>query len=119
MAFDSLNDLRKEAKRLQGGAERTGRRLAAELQDRGSSAGTQLARLWNQIEELFESRVAPAASDAARLAGGYARGYAHDGREYALDAADQLRSATRHRPLVAIGIAIVATYVITSLLRRR
>ena len=40
----------------------------------------------------------------------------------AYDLADQLRSATRSRPLVAIGIAVVATVVVTSLLsggRRR
>lgn len=115
--LDSLADLRKEAKRLRGSAERTGSRLASDLQDTGSSAGKQLARLWAQIEDLFESRVSPAASDVARVAGGYARDYARDGRDYAFDAADQLRTLTRNRPLVAIGVAVAATFIITSLLR--
>ena len=55
------------------------------------------------MEDLVERNLGSSPSEAARTASSYARDYARDGRDYAYDVADQLRSATRSQPLVAIG----------------
>ncbi|RYJ04028.1 MAG: hypothetical protein EON47_01920 [Acetobacteraceae bacterium] len=101
-------------------AEKYGRRASSSLRDagetirdRGDDARGELAKLWNDLEDLVERRISPAAQDAARYAGSYAR----DGRDAALDMASQLRDATRSRPLMAIGIAVAATWVISTMLR--
>ncbi len=93
-----------------------GRDAGRQLRERGSDARSELRRLWSQMEDLVERNLGTSPSEAARTAGDYARDYARDGREIAYDVADQLRSAARARPFVAIGIAVAATLVITSLL---
>ena len=122
-------DLRSGARDLRDDAEQYGRRAAGRLRDtgerlrdRGDDARGELGRLWGQLEELVERRVAPAASDVADTARHYAHSagaYAREGREVAYDVADQLRGATRSRPLVAIGVAVAATWLIASMLRRK
>ncbi|MBX6742961.1 MAG: hypothetical protein IRY87_13050 [Acetobacteraceae bacterium] len=92
-------------------ARHAGRRL----RERGEDTRGELRRLWSQLEDLVERRITPAASDAARAAGDYAR----EGRDMALDMADHLRDAARARPLVAIGIAVAATWIVASLLNAR
>lgn len=101
-------------------AEEYGRRTGARMRDRGEDARGELSRLWSQLEDLVERRIAPAASDAADTARSYARhagSYARDGREMAYDVADQIRDVTRSRPLVAIGVAVAATWLIATMLR--
>ena len=95
-------------------AWRRGGRTFSDLRRRGGDARAELRRLWSQIEDLVENEVAPRASDYGRSA----RHYAVEGRDRALEAADYLRHATRARPLVAIGVAVAATWLVASLMRR-
>lgn len=124
-----LSSLRDRGEDARDTAEDYGRRVAGRLRDtgerlrdRGDDARGDLARLWHQLEDLVERRVRPAASDAVDYAGDYARqarGYARQGRDVAYDVADHLRDATRSRPLVAIGVAVAATWLISSMLRSK
>lgn len=109
------SDVRDTAEEYGRRAERGLREAGEKLRDRGDDARSELSRLWSQLEELVERRIRPAASDAADTAGDYAR----QGREMAYDVADQLRDVTRSRPLLAIGVAVAATWVISSMLRSR
>ncbi|MBL6458526.1 hypothetical protein JMJ55_24620 [Belnapia sp. T6] len=122
MADGFLSSLRSRVDDVRDDAERYGRRASSNLRDagstlrdRGDDARGELSRLWGQLEDLVERRLAPAANDAAR----YATSYARDGREAAYDVADQIREVTRSRPLLAIGIAVAATWVISSMLSSR
>jgi ElaB/YqjD/DUF883 family membrane-anchored ribosome-binding protein len=109
-------------------AERYGRDAYRDARHGGQETLGELRRLWSRIEDLVEDRVAPAAGDYARgaghraldyarTAGRYAAEYGPQARDAALVAADYLRGATRARPLVAIGIAIAATWLIASMMR--
>ncbi|MBK1661862.1 hypothetical protein [Paracraurococcus ruber] len=114
-AGSRLRDLRDDA-------EDYGRRTGSRLRDRGEDARGELSRLWSQMEDLVERRVRPAASEAVDTARSYASSagsYARDGRDMAYDVADQVRDLTRSRPLVAIGVAVAATWVIASMLRSK
>ena len=93
-----------------------GRDAGRRLRETSGDARSELRRLWSQMEDLVERNLGASPTEAVRTAGSYARDYAQDGRELAYDVADQIRSAARARPLVAIGIAVAATFVITSLL---
>ena len=93
-----------------------GRDAGRRLSETSGDARSELRRLWSQMEDLVERNLGASPTEAVRTAGSYARDYAQDGRELAYDVADQIRSAARARPLVAIGIAVAATLVITSLL---
>ena len=106
-------DLRARAEDARDNAEDNGRRAGSRLRDRGDDTRAELGRLWSQLEDLVERRVGPVASEVADRAGSYARG----GREMAYDLTDQLRDVTRSRPLLAIGVAVAATWVIASVLR--
>jgi hypothetical protein len=117
-----LSSLRDRAGDVRDDAEDYSRRAGRQLRDRGDDARSELSRLWGQLEDLVERRLGPAASEAAGQARGYAQaagGYARDGRDMAMDVAEQLREVTRSRPLVAIGIAVAATWLITSMLRSK
>ncbi len=93
-----------------------GRDAGRRLRETSGDARSELRRLWSQMEDLVERNLGASPTEAVRTAGSYARDYAQDGRDIAYDVADQIRSAARARPLVAIGIAVAATLVITSLL---
>ena len=112
MADGFLSGLTRRAYEARDTAEEYGRDAGRRAREGGSEARGELRRLWSQLEDLVERNLGASPSEAARTASHYAR----DGREAAYDLADQLRSATRARPLVAIGIAVAATLVITSLL---
>ncbi|MCB4823794.1 hypothetical protein [Roseicella aerolata] len=120
MADGYLSGWRSGAREARDVAEDYGHRAAGRmrdagerLRDRGDDARSELSRLWSQLEDLVERRLGPAASEAAHSAGSYAR----HGREMAYDVADQLRDVTRNRPLVAIGVAVAATWLIATMLR--
>ena len=116
MADGFLSNLTRRAYEARDTAEDYGRDAGRRVREGGSDARGELRRLWSQMEDLVERNLGTSPSEAARTAGSYARDYAQDGRELAYDVADQIRSAARARPLVAIGIAVAATLVITSLL---
>ncbi len=90
-------------------------RVAEEVQSRGRDASSELASLWSRIEELFNRNVTPTARDMADRAEPYWR----EGRDYAVDAAGRLRDAARARPLLAVGIAVAATWLVTTMLQGR
>jgi hypothetical protein len=101
-----LADLGRRSDVARDVAEDIGRRVTDELRTgRGADARAELARLWRQIEDLVENRAARSAEH-----------YLGEGREYAVEAAERLREATRARPLLAIGIAVAASFAIASLI---
>ena len=116
MAGGFLSALSRRADDVREVAEDYGRDAGRMLRGGGSDTRGELRRLWSQMEDLVERNLGSSPSDAARTASSYARDYARDGREMAYDVADQVRSVTRERPFVAIGIAVAATLIITSLL---
>ena len=119
-ARDTAEDYGRDAgRRIRGTAEDYGSDARRRVRDGGNDARGELRRLWSQMEDVVERNLGSSPSEAARVVGGYAREYANDGRDIAYDVADQIRSAARSRPLVAIGIAVAATFVITSLLSSR
>jgi hypothetical protein len=103
-ARDTAEDFGRDARDRLHGAE-------GSLRDRGHDARAELRHLWGQMEDLLEQRLAP----GARQAGVYAR----EGRDMALNLTGQLRDAARHRPMLAIGLVVGATWLVASLLRRR
>jgi hypothetical protein len=122
MADGFLSGLARRVIDVRDTAEEYGRDTAGRLRHRGDDARGELRRLWSQLEDLVERNLGATPSDAAQSAARSARHYAQDGRDLAYDLADQVRAATRARPLLAIGIAVAATVIVTSLLsggRRR
>jgi ElaB/YqjD/DUF883 family membrane-anchored ribosome-binding protein len=116
MADGFLSSLSRRAYDARDTAEEYGRDAGRRVREGGGDARSELRRLWSQMEDVVERNLGSSPREAARTAGDYARGYAQDGRDYAYEVAGQIRSATRERPLVAIGIAVAATLIITSLL---
>lgn len=115
MADEVPAALRRIARDLRDATVGFGRSAGGELRERHDDARAELARLLQQIEDIVEHRLQPVAREASRDA----REVLDDGREVALDAAARLRDATRTHPFLAIGIAVAATWVVTSLLRGR
>jgi ElaB/YqjD/DUF883 family membrane-anchored ribosome-binding protein len=116
-ARDTAEEYGRDAgRRLRDTADEYGRDTGRRARDRGEDARGELRRLWSQMEDVVERNLGSSPTEAARTVGSYARDYAEDGRDLAYDVADQIRAATRSRPFVAIGIAVAATFVITSLL---
>ncbi|TDH61849.1 hypothetical protein E2C06_15075 [Dankookia rubra] len=120
MTDSYFSSLRSGARDARDNAEDYGRRARSSLRDtgerlrdKGEDARGELSRLWSDLEDLVEKRLGPAASEAGRSASRYA----YQGRDMAVDYAEQLRDVTRSRPLVAIGVAVAATWLITSVLR--
>ena len=116
MADGFLSGLARRAYEARDTAEDYGRDAGRRVRESSGDARGELRRLWSQMEDLVERNLGSSPREAARTVGSYARDYAEDGRELAYDVADQIRSAARARPFVAIGIAVAATFVITSLL---
>jgi len=75
-------------------------------------ARTELARLRAQVERLMQERVTPALAGAADTAEDYAR----RARDTIEEQADAISSTVRERPLLAVGIAAVAGYLIGRLM---
>lgn len=104
MAHEVSTGLRRIAQELRTatfGPER--RDMRAQVRD----ARAELARLWSEVEALLDRNLRPAARDLREDAGA------------ARDAAARIGTAARAHPLAAIGIAVLATVALTSLLRPR
>jgi ElaB/YqjD/DUF883 family membrane-anchored ribosome-binding protein len=67
----------------------------------------EIRQLRRQMDELMESRVTPALSDAAHRAADAA----HKAREYTGAQADMVADRVRDMPLVAIGVAAVVGFL--------
>jgi ElaB/YqjD/DUF883 family membrane-anchored ribosome-binding protein len=115
MARHGMAELREMAQDLGETAGSAGGQAMGTLRRGSRRAGSELSHLWSQIERLFDRDVAP----AARYAADQAEPYWREGRDMAADAAVRLRNAANARPLLAVGIAIAATYVVTSMLHGR
>lgn len=115
-AEDYGRDARRRAYEARDTAEEYGRDAKRRAREGAGDARGELRRLWSQMEDVVERNLGSSPREAVRTAGGYAREYAEEGRDLAYDLANQVRSATRSQPLVAIGIAVAATFIITSLL---
>lgn len=89
-----------------------GRDAGAAVGAMADDARTELARLRAQVERLMQERVTPALAGAADTAEDYAR----RARETIEEQADYISSTVRERPLLAIGVAAVAGYVIGRLM---
>lgn len=93
---------------------RQGRDAAHGLGRRGEEAKEELRRLWSDIGDLLDREVAPRAAEYGHTA----RRYASEGRDRAVEAAGLVRDTARARPLLTIGVAIAATWLVASLMKR-
>jgi ElaB/YqjD/DUF883 family membrane-anchored ribosome-binding protein len=75
-------------------------------------AREELARLRSQVEKLMAERVTPALGEAADTV----QDYAHRARESIEDQADSIAEQVRDRPLIAVGIAAAAGYLLGRLM---
>ncbi len=75
-------------------------------------AKDELARLRSQVEKLMSERVTPALGEAADTV----QDYAHRARESIEDQADSIAEQVRDRPLIAVGIAAAAGYLLGRLM---
>lgn len=75
------------------------------------AARADLARLWSEVEALLDRSLRPAAREL--------REEARDVGDTARDAAQRLGTAARAHPLATLGLAVLATVALTSLLRPR
>jgi ElaB/YqjD/DUF883 family membrane-anchored ribosome-binding protein len=105
----ALRQLRHRAEQYADAAQDTGRHAVSRAEGYADQASGRLGELWSEIEALVGHR-GPSVAQRARH-------YAHDAGEAASDLSDQLVSLTRHRPLVVIGVAVAATWLVSSLLQ--
>ncbi len=101
----ALRQLRHRAEDYADAAQDGGRQVAGQAFRYADQASSRLGELWSEIETLV-SRRGPELTERAR-------GYAS---EAASDLSHQLVAVTRQRPLVAIGVAVAATWLVSSLL---
>ena len=103
--MSAANDISNDARNLKDQATAGASRVADDARE-------ELARLRGQVEKLMSERVTPALGDAADTV----QDYAHRARESIEDQADTLAEQVRDRPLVAVGIAAVAGYLLGRLM---
>lgn len=108
----AANDFSDDARRLKAQAEASATRVADSASRTGEDAKDELAKLRAQVERLMEERVTPALAGAADQV----QDYANRARESIEDQADALSDTVRERPLLAIGIATAAGYLIGRLM---
>lgn len=77
-------------------------------------AADELARLRSQVEELMKDRVSPALHSVALQAENAAKQASDEVRAQAAS----LSEAVQEKPLLALGIAALAGFVLASLIRR-
>lgn len=88
-----------------GGAKDAARDLAGDAQG-------ELARLRGEVDRLTRERVTPALAGAAETAEGYVR----QARDTVSEQSERVSDAVRERPLLAVGIAAAAGYLIGRLM---
>jgi len=75
-------------------------------------AREELARLRAQVEKLMQERVTPALAGAAETV----EDYAHRARDTIEHQADAVSATVRERPLLAVGLAALAGYLVGRLM---
>lgn len=108
----AANDFSDDARRLKSQAEASASKVAESASKTGDDAKDELAKLRAQVERLMQDRVTPALAGAADQV----QDYASRARETIEDQADALSDTVRERPLVALGIAAAAGYLIGRLM---
>lgn len=108
----AANDFSDDARKLKNQAESSASRIGDEVKAVGNDAKDELAKLRDQVERLMSERVTPALAGAADQV----QDYAHRARESIEDQADALSDTVRERPLIALGIAAAAGYLIGRLM---
>jgi ElaB/YqjD/DUF883 family membrane-anchored ribosome-binding protein len=83
------------------------------LDDVADDAKTQIAQLRRQVEALMTDHVTPTLANAASCAENAAR----SSIDYTKNRAEAASSRIREQPLVAVGVALGAGYLIGRLLR--
>ena len=101
----SANDFSNDARNLRDQASASAARV-------GDDAKEELARLRAQVERLMQERVTPALAGAADTM----QDYASRARHSIEDNADAVSDTVRERPLLAIGIAAAAGYLLGRLM---
>jgi ElaB/YqjD/DUF883 family membrane-anchored ribosome-binding protein len=104
-AMSAANDFSNDARNLKD-------QVVAGANHVAENAGDELARLRSQVEKLMSERVTPALGEAADTV----QDYAHRARESIEDQADSIAGQVRDRPLIAVGIAAVAGYLLGRLM---
>ena len=105
MSSSAANDFSSDARRVADQASASASRVADDAQE-------ELARLRGQVERLMQERVTPALAGAADQVSDYAS----RARETIEDQAETLSETVRERPLLAVGIAVAAGYLIGRLM---
>jgi ElaB/YqjD/DUF883 family membrane-anchored ribosome-binding protein len=105
MMSGAANDFSSDARKLRDQAEASATRV-------GDDAKEELAKLRAQVERLMQERVTPALAGAADTV----QDYANRARDTIEDQADAISETVRERPLVALGIAAAAGYLIGRLM---
>ncbi len=118
-ANDFSDDARRVKNQAEASASRVGdeaktaaSRIGDEAKSVGNDAKDELAKLRAQVERLMQERVTPALAGAADQV----QDYANRARESIEDQADALSDTVRERPLIALGIAAAAGYLIGRLM---
>ena len=103
--MSAANDFSNDARNLKNQAEASATRV-------GDDAKEELAKLRAQVERLMQERVTPALAGAADQVSDYA----NRARETIEDQAETFAESVRERPLLAVGIAVAAGYLIGRLM---
>jgi ElaB/YqjD/DUF883 family membrane-anchored ribosome-binding protein len=113
-ARNLANDAKGEAARLAGSA----RDLASGAKDDASrfvsDAKAEIVQLREKVEALMNDRITPAVSAAADRASAIGKSASDTVRQQA----DRASDAVHDKPLIALGVAALAGFVIASLIRR-
>lgn len=102
---NAANDLSNEARNLRDQAAASASRVTDDAKE-------ELARLRAQVERLMQERVTPALAGAADTV----QDYASRARHSLEDNADAISDTVRERPLLAVGIAAAAGYLLGRLM---
>lgn len=112
LGSDAAGAATRSADQASGTASRVVDQASAAASSVKSDASDELARLRGQVERLMSERVTPALSSAANTVEDYAtRAKAAVGEH-----ADTLSDTVKDRPLVAVGVAALAGYLIGRLM---
>lgn len=113
-ARNLANDAKGEATRLAGNA----RDLAYNAKDDASrfvsDAKAEIVQLREKVEALMNDRITPAVSAVADRASAIGKSASDTVRHQA----DRATDAVHDKPLIALGVAALAGFVIASLIRR-
>lgn len=113
-ARNLANDAKGEAQRLAGSA----RDLASNAKDDASrfvsDAKAEIVQLREKVEALMNDRVTPAVSAVADRASAIGKSASDSVRHQA----DRATDAVHDKPLIALGVAALAGFLIATLVRR-